>query len=250
MARLVTLGQLQQRVFQRANLQSASNSAIAPLAEVTDDINESIAELYDLILQQEDQPFYLSSVAFNTSSRSDTYLIGAGQAINITDFYRAKGIDIEFGQNIIRTAYPFMWNERNRYKYLGGWVYTQPVAYRFIGKPTSTPAMAQFDSVKLMPQPGGQFSCNLWYNPTPPYLVNSTDPFDGINGFEEHAVLGAAIKLLMKQEQFEHAQALMAERAHQQDRILGMIPTRDAEAPPRVQDVTVINDVAFGRPGH
>ena len=250
MARLVTLTTLQNRVLQRANLQFGSNSAIAPLAEVTDCINEGIAELYDLIVSVEDQPYYLSSVPFNTSSTSDTYTIGPGQAVPAPDFYRGKGLDIEFGQNIIRTAYPFTWNERNRYKYLGGWVYTQPVAYRFIGKTTSNPAFAAFDSVKLMPQPGGQFSCQLWYNPTPPYLVAGTDTFDGINGFEEHAVLTAAIKLLTKQEQFEHAQALMAERARQEARILGMIPSRDAECPPRVQDVTVINDVAFGRPGY
>lgn len=249
MARLVTLATLQSRVLARCNLQTASNSAIAPLAEVTDCLNEGIAELWDFITTA-DQPYYLSSVTFATSSATDTYLIGAGQPIPVTDFYKPKGIDIQFGQNIVRTAYPFNWNERNRYKYLGGWVYTQPVAYHFIGKPTSNPAFAALDAVKLMPQPGGQFSCLLCYYPTPPVLAAANDTFDGVNGFEEHAVLTAAIKMLTKQEQFEHAGALVSERGRQEARILGALTQRDAENPPRVQDVTVINDVAFGRPGY
>ena len=252
MARVVTLATLRTRALQRANLGTASNGAIiqngqpGQASELTDCINEGIAELHDLILSQEDQPLYLESVTFNTASSTDTYRIGAGQAIPVTDFYRAKGVDIQFGQNIVRSAYPFTWAERNRYKYLGGWVYTQPVSYRLIGK-GSDQSQAQFDSIKLMPQPSGQFTCTLWYNPTATRLTNLSDTLDGVDGFEEHVVLTAAIKLLMKQEQFEHAQALQAERGRQEARILAMIPTRDAENPPRVQDV-LLNDGWLGRP--
>ena len=218
----------------RANLQYASNSALVNgySGELTDNINCGLQELYDLIIEVQDQDWYLSSVSFSTVPNTDTYAIGSGQAIPITDFYRMRGLDITFGQNIVISARPFMWSERNRYKWYSGWLYTQPVFYRLIG-----------NALKLMPAPNGSFSLTMWYTPIfEPLLVNLTDTFDGIDGFEEYAVLSAAIKLLTKQEQFEHAQSLMAERALVKARVLGMVQNRDAENPERVQDVTRDDD--------
>lgn len=242
MARLVTLTVLQNRVLQRANLEHASNSALVTAGELLDNINEGIAELYDLISEVEGQPFYLESATFNTTSTTDTYTIGAGQAVPITDFYRMRGLDILFGQNIVNTARPFMWAERNRYKMVGGWTYSMPVAYRLLGK-SSAVAQSGNDSIKLMPAPGGAFSCTLWYTPTPPVLVNPSDAFDGINGFEELVVLSAAIKLLSKQEQLEHASFLMGQLQLQQARIRGMAGERDAENPSRIIDVQASDEL-------
>lgn len=230
----VTLLQLQNRVLARADLQFASNSALVNgyTGELTDNINQGLQELYDLIVEVQDQDYYLNSVTFSTVSQTDTYAIGSGQAINISDFYRMRGLDITFGQNIVISAKPFMWSERNRYKWYSGWLYTQPVFYRLIG-----------NALKLMPAPNGAFSLQMWYTPIfEPLLVFPTDTFDGIDGMEEYAVLCAAIKLLLKQEQFEHAQALMSERALVKDRVLGMLQNRDAENPERVQDTTRDDD--------
>ena len=246
MARMVTLATLQARVLQRAAMPYASSTAAIqtastnaqPQGELVDNINEGIAKLYDLISSVEGQPYYLNSIPFSTSSQVDTYPIGPGQAINVADFYRMRGLDVTFGQNIVITAKPFMWKERNRYKWLGGWVYTQPVFYRLLG-----------NALKLIPSPGGAFSCLLWYTPTPPQLVVLADQFDGINGFEEFVVLDAAIKLLLRQERFDHAQALLAMQEKEGARILAMAGNRDAEDPERVQDVT-LNDGWIGAPGY
>jgi hypothetical protein len=247
MARLVSLTTLQNRVLQRAHLPAASNAGIVSSPELVDNINEGIAELYGLIVRQPGQPYYLESINFATSANSDTYAIGPGQAINIADFLEARGFDIQFGQNIVNTAKPFMWSERNRFKLLySGWIYTQPVFYRMTGK-SSAVASSALDSVKFIPVPSGQFTCTMWYHPTPPVLVNPSDVFDGINGYEELAVLSAAIKLLIKQEQFEHAQALMGERARQEEKVLSLL-VHDAEAPERVTDVTLNDDGWLGRP--
>jgi hypothetical protein len=248
LARLVTLTTMQTRAGQRAGMRFASNAAIIESGELTDDINEGIAELFDLFTQVEGQPWYLESTTFQTNLSTDTYTIGSGQSINVTDFYRPRGFDISFGQNIVITARPFMWSERNRYKWYPGWIYSQPVFYRMIGKASSV-AQAGNDSVRFIPQPGGQFNITMWYTPTPPVLVNGSDSFDGVNGFEEYVVLSAAIKLLLKQEQIEHATFLQAERERQKDRILGSLQNRDAENPERVQDVT-LNDGWIGRPGY
>lgn len=248
MARLVTLATLQTRVLQRAHLQTGSNvSAIAPAAEVIDNINEGIAEFHRIVVGIPGQPYYLESADFNTSSAVDTYAIGPGQAVDVDDFLDVKGFDVQFGANLVNTARPFMWSERNRFKLLySGWIYTQPVFYRMLGKPSGQ-ASAALDSVKFIPQPSGQFAITMWYTPTPTKLVAPTDTFDGINGYEELVVLSAAVKLLLKQEQFEHAQALMSERSRQETQMLSML-THDSDAPERVTDVTLNDDGYIGRP--
>ena len=248
MARTVTLTTLENRVLRRANLEFSSNNAIIQSGELDDNINEGIAALYSLFEQVDGQPYYLTSASFTTNSSTDTYTIKSGGDISVTDFYKFRGLDVNFGTNIVITARPFMWSERNRFKWYPGWIYSQPVFYRLLGK-ASTVAASAGDSLMLIPKPSGQFTCTLWYTPTPPVLVNGSDTFDGVSGFEEYAVLDAAIKLLVKQEQMEHAQALMQMQAQKKDEILGMLQNRDAENPERVQDVT-LNDGWIGRPGY
>lgn len=244
MSRLVRLDTLQNRVKQRANVEVASNSALYTVAELNDNINEGLAKLYDLIIAEQDQPYYLSSLNFSTVLNKDTYTIGPGGDINIANFYKGKGLDVSFGQNITVAARPFMWSERNRFKWVPGWIYNRPVWYSFTGKDGAL-ANAANDSLKLIPVPSGQFTCTLWYYPTLALLASAADTFDGINGFEEYAVLDAAIKLLTKQERFDHAQLLMARQQEEQQRIISMLGSHDAENPPRVQDVT-INDGWIG----
>lgn len=249
MSRLVSLTTLQNRVKQRANVETAANNALFDTAELTDNINEGLAKLYDLILAEQDQPYYLASVNFNTVSTKDTYVIGPGGDINISDFYKGKGLDVNFGQQIVISARPFMWSERNRFKWYPGWIYSQPVFYHFIGKPNGAVANAAKDSIKLIPQPSGQFNCTLWYYPTLAPLVAGGDQFDGINGFEEWAVLDAAIQILSKQERLDHMQVLQGKQMAEQQRIIASIAAHDAENPQRVQDVT-LNDGWIGRPGY
>ena len=249
MARLVTLATLRSRVKQRANVEVASNSALYTAAELDDNINEGIAKLYDLVIAQQDQPYYLSQFPFSTSNAKDTYVIGAGGDIPITNFYKGKGLDVNFGQNIIASARPFMWGERNRFKWYPTWIYSQPVFYLFVGKADGSVANSGNDAIKLLPSPGGNFSCVLWFYPIIAPLVNAGDTFDGINGFEEYAVLDAAIKLLLKQERFDHAQALMGRQAEERLRVETMLTSHDAENPARVQDIT-LNDGWTGYPNY
>ena len=257
MARLVTLATLQTRVLQRAAMQyGAATNSIAgastgqPNGELVDVINEGIAALHQLICDVDGQPYYLESTTFNTVGNQDTYGIGPGQPISITDFYKPKGFDITFGQNWLTTARPFMWKERNRFKFLPGWVpgSMYMVYYRMMGK-ASGAASAALDAVKFIPQPPGAYPVTMWYLPTPTVLANATDQFDGIMGFEEFAVLHAARDLLMRQEQLEHAQMLQGLLAAEEQRILGAIASRDADEPERVTDIAM-SDGWYARAGY
>jgi hypothetical protein len=245
MARTVTLQTLQNRVLQRAHLPVASGAGIVSPAELVDNINEGIAEFFrDLIMIPGPVP-YLESANFNTAAGQDTYSIGPAGNIVISDFLAGHGLDVSFGSNIVNTARQFNWNERNRFKYLDpGWTYVQNVYYSFIGKSSAVTESAT-DSIKFIPQPPGSFAVTLWYIPTPPVLVNPTDTFDGVCGYEEIPVLSAAIKLLMKQEQFEHAQALQGERERQVASLQATL-TRNTDEPDRVADVTNL-DIGYPR---
>lgn len=249
MASLVDLAELRERVKQVANVEVASNSALYTTTELDRNINKGLAKVYDMVISQQDQPYYTSQIAFNTVNGKDLYVIGPGQDINISDFYKLKGLDVMFGQNIVITARPFMPSERNRFKWYPGWIYSQPVFYQLYGKSSGAVAQAANDSLKLIPMPNGQFNCNLLYFPVLAPLVSPTDKFDGINNFEEWAVLDAARKIVMKQERFDHAGALTALMAEEKMRIEASLQSHDAENPQRVQDVT-LNDGWIGRPGY
>lgn len=248
MSRLVSLTTLQNRTKQRANVEVASSSALYSSSELNDNINEGLAALYSLIIGCADQPYYLESASFTTIANKDTYTIGPSGDIVVSDFYKLRGVDVSVGTNIVITAKPFNWSERNRFKYLSGWIYSQPIFYQLIGK-SSAVANSANDSIKFIPSPSGGFSTTIWFFPTPPSLVSGGDQFDGINGYEEFAVLHAARKLLVKQEQFEHAGVITQMLAEERERILAEIGSHDAENPPRVTD-TMANDGWIGRPGY
>ena len=104
-----TLAQLRTEVLYLADM-DANNNLIDTTTggEVDRYINQGIKELYDLIISNSDQHFYLSSsTAITTSSGTDIYNLPA-------DFYLLLGVDYVDG-NTIRTLQPYNWNERQMY---------------------------------------------------------------------------------------------------------------------------------------
>jgi hypothetical protein len=238
MSRTVTLDQLDQRVRRRANIEFASNNAAFGTAARYDDINEGIAEFWQIVGEFPDQKYYLSDVTFPTAANKDRYQIGPSGEVPIQDFWRPSGVDVSFGQNLINTARKFMWAERNRFKVLySGWVYTQPIYYATVA-----------NSLRFIPMPSGIFNITFNYTPTSPTLKNPTDTFDGIQGFEEFVVLSAAIKQLTKQERFDHVQVLASERERVAGQMRSVLGVRDTEQCERVTDCTISDEGAFGRP--
>jgi hypothetical protein len=228
-ARAVQFSVLKTRVRQRTNTEN--QTGFIADAELGDLINESVAELYDLLRSTYGQDYFLSTQSFQTVANQSDYPLPS-------DFLTARGVDVTFGQNIIITARPYVWSERNRYKWYPGWIYSQPVFYRIVG-----------NVLRFIPTPSGSYSITLNYVPTPTLLVNAGDTFDGIAGWEEYAVLDAAIKCLLKSEQLELAGTYEGRKQQMKLRIRSMAGNRDAENPERIQDVS-LNDGWVGRPGY
>ena len=116
------------------------------------------------------------------------------------DFYKLRGVDevVTSQQNV--TVLPYEWTERNLY-------------------------------ISLI----NQRNLRLYYIPQMPELVNDTDTFDGINGFEQYIVADVARKMLIKEE--SDPSAMMAEKAELKQRILGMGQNRNAGDANRIPDV-------------
>lgn len=227
MARTVTLTTLLTRVRQRADLESQTRRTTD--AEITDHINEGIAELYDVVRGAFGQDYFRAASTFATTNGADTYALPA-------DFLSLLSVDVALSNSISLTARPYMENERNAFKaFPTGWLYGQPIWYRLYAA-----------NIKFIPTPNGAYSVTLNYCPTPPKLSAPSDTFDGINGWEEYAVLDAAIKCCIKDEDVDMIGILDSRKERMKQRILDYAPERDAGQPERVHDVYRANGWGYG----
>lgn len=212
MARTATFLSLRSQALQRADM---VNSEFISTTEIGEYVNQSYAELYEMLIQS-GKDYALDSSTISIVNGTDTYDLP-------DDFYQLRGVDVDVGGSLPLNMVPFTFEERNMYPTDGTWS-GAPVRYRLLGS-----------QIKFIPMPTGAYSATLWYHPAPPRMVSDSDTVDGVAGWEEYVVLGAAIKCLVKEE--SDASALMAMQASQVTRILGLVGNRDAGRPERVTDV-------------
>lgn len=226
MARGVRLDTLRLRVQRAADIEGAS--ARFPNAELLDYINESLAELYDLIRAAYGQDYYRKPYSIATTGGTASYALPS-------DFLDLISVDIALGGNLVLTAKPYMENERNAFKFwpIGAGVIGGPVYYRLTGAQGTGGTTTT--SITFMPL--NAYNVTVNYVPTPTLLAADSDTFDGVAGWEQYAVLDAAIKCATKDQQWDLAQALGAQKADMRARIEKMAAERDAGGADRVQDV-------------
>jgi hypothetical protein len=219
MARTVQLSDLRTAARQRADME---NSQFISDDELNSYINLSAAELYDLIVGSYEE-YYLKSYNVAVSPNTDTYPLPS-------DFYKLKGVDlvVDPAGNAV-TLKPFIFAERNAYLFTPTWNIVGLAYLRY---------HIQGGNIRFVPVPSSYETIKLWYTPTLKLLVNDTDKFDGIDGWEEYIITDAAIKMLQKEE--SDPSVLLAQKAALIQRINGMAPNRDASAPERVSDCTKV----------
>jgi hypothetical protein len=108
MASNVTLTSLINTVRIKANNQRLTNS------EITGLINSAWQELYDLLTESYNADYYLNSASFTSSANVSTYPLS--QSLQITDFYKARGLDIQKTNTEWQELHPYMFSERNKYQ--------------------------------------------------------------------------------------------------------------------------------------
>lgn len=222
MANPVTLSELRAKARRRADME---DSAFVSDSDLNDWINDSKAELYDLIIQKYED-YYLSSYTFSTANGTATYDLPV-------DFYKCRGVDLVDGSTTYSLR-EFMFNERNRYQSSGltGIYGHEFLLYRITG-----------NTIRFVPTPTGVNSITLWYIPVSKKLEKDSDKLDCgiIPGWEEYIEIDVAMKCLEKEE--SDFSQLMARKQLIVKRIEAASGGRNSDLPQRVIDVTAIGSI-------
>lgn len=225
----IQLSEIRQRARQRADME---NSNFVTDNELNFYINQSIAELHDILIQAYGEDYYVKSSTFQTVAGQEGYSLGS--IITDNDFYKLRGVDAKLNSDDWFTLQRFNFNERNRFQNFGVWDFLgiTNVRYRILGS-----------EIRFVPLPDRDLDVRIWYVPKAATLVDDTDSYDDINGWIEYVIVDAAIKMLNKEE--SDVTVLMNEKMLLKDRIEKAANNRDAENPESVQDIYIENDDFF-----
>lgn len=208
------------------------NSGFILDPELIDYINESVSDLYDILIQKYGEDYYTNPIPFAIAVN------GNDNQYNLPDdFYKIRGVDLNLGTNQAISIKQFAFAERNRFRnnYIFSWDQegVSRARYRIIGR-----------KIWFLPRPDGSADVDIWYIPHAPVLVADVDEFDAINGWEEYIIVDTAIKMLAKEE--SDTKDLTARKLFLIDRIETAANNRDAANPMKVSDVIASYDSDFG----
>lgn len=225
----ITLSEIRQRCRERADMES---SQFVSDSELNFYINQSIAELHDLLVQSYGEDYYVKNVTFNTVGGQESYELS--NIITDNDFYKVRGVDARLNGDDFFTLHKFNFNERNRFQDFGLWDYLgiTNVRYRIVGS-----------QLRFIPIPDRDIEIRFWYIPRAVTLSADTDTYDDINGWIEYVVVDCAMKMLNKEE--SDVTILLNEKTLLKRRIEEASGNRDASRAESIEDIYVENDDYF-----
>jgi hypothetical protein len=210
----ITLSELKQQARERADM---VNSPFIEDLELTNYINNSIAELHDILVMTYGSDYYVESYSFSTSGGVENYALPG-------DFYKLMGVDMQIDSSRWHSLKKFQFGDRNHYQNTG-WDGINSGRYRVVGS-----------NLKLAPAPTEGIATRIWYVPKAVRLVDAEDELDGINGYSEYIIVDVAIKMKMKQE--DDVSALMSVKRDLLARIERAAQDRDIANPESITDVS------------
>lgn len=236
---IYTLEDLRTLATQRANLE---NSQFITESEWNNYVNDSLKELYDLVIQAYGDDYFVERVSFTTDGTTDRYDLPNGTNHGgATPFYKFLGLDLAIGnsENSYVTIRNFSFQDRNRY--------STPSVQAFYG-PANLRYRLSGNTLWIMPTPQAGQTLRLWYIPRCVTLVSDADTTDCYGGWGEYVAIDAAIKATIKQEL--DATQLGGQKLMIIKRIESVAENRDAGNPACVTDATA-NSTRFpgGGPG-
>lgn len=207
-------------------------------------LNNSIMELYDLLVTKFGEDYFLAPPLIITSSSLQAYDLPNGTNYLNTDgipdpsgtpapaCYKVYGLDLNsYGAQLNnpqgwRSMSRFNWADRNKFNFLLG-----AASNNVSGQYCQFQYREMGTQIYILPINSGQYF-RLWYVPLNSQLLQDTDmmPF-GYSAWWEYPVLDAAAKALEKQQLFDQAQALMNRKAAMEVRIETTAANRDVGMP-------------------
>lgn len=233
----MTLSQIRLAAMQRADM---VNSNFVKLPEWTSYINQSLFELYDLLVTVYEDYYIASPIAFTISGNQNTYplpngsntfLDGNNTSVTITPkpFYKLRGVDLALNTaaNAYVTVNKFNFSDRNTYVYpnSNSTIYgVFNLQYRVLGS-----------NIEFIPTPSAGQIIRLWYIPRLTELLRDSDTTDtGISGWIEYVIVRAAKFALDKEE--SDSSKLDTEIQFLKQRIEASAANRDAGQPEAIAD--------------
>ena len=195
-------------------------------------INQSLAELHDMLIQSYGSDYYVKNVTFQTVGQQESYELS--DIVPDDDFYKLRALDARLNGDDWFTLQRFNFNERNRFQHFGVWDYLgiTNVRYRLVGS-----------ELRFVPIPDSTVDVRLWYIPRAVRLAADTDTYNDFNGWIEYVIVDCAIKMLNKEE--SDVTILMNEKQLLKRRIEEVSQNRDAESPESIEDIYIENDDYF-----
>lgn len=217
----ITLAELREQSRQRADQES---SEFVTDSELNNYINNSIAELHDIMIQAYGSEYFLAApFEFKTVNQQQYYDLP-------DDFYKLRGVDLRLNAQNWFTIKRFNFNERNRFDQFGVWdVFGfSSVRYRLMGS-----------QIVFTPVPDNETDVRIWYVPVSTKLVNDTDELNDYNAWAEYVIVDAAIKMMQKEE--SDVTVLMQQKMDLKRRIEEVANNRDIANPNAVKDIYAEN---------
>lgn len=238
----MSLGQLRYLAQVRAD---RLNSNFVTKFEWNQYINQSAFELRDLLVTLYEDYFMAEPFRFVTNGTSTAYNLPNGTA-SVVDmlgnpgapFHKLLGVDcgLDNTNNAQVTLGKFDFIRRNDYVFpniSSSYMGVFNLKYRVMG-----------GKIRFIPTPSANQIITLWYIPRMTTLLADSDVLDGIGGWTEYIIVDAARKALLKEESFEEAAALTAEKDALKRRIEESAMNRDAGAPDTISNTR--NSWGFG----
>lgn len=210
------------------------NSNFVTMPEWNTYINQSMLELYDLLVTVYEDYYKAPDFVFQTTGDTNQYQLPNGIITDIDGaigkpFYKLLGVDMGIAPNTNNarvTVHKYDFIERNRYIYPNinsTYFGVFNMRYRIMG-----------DKIHFIPVPSGAQYITLHYIPRLATLLQDTDVCDGVSGWTEYIIVDAAIKALQKEE--SDVSVLYAQKQALIDRIQSSAMNRDAGAPDTISD--------------
>ena len=232
----MSLGELRTAGQNRAD---RLNSGLVTPAEWNTNINQSLTELYDLLITSFED-YYLAAPAritfpggqalFGLPDGSATFLDSNNAPFVPKAFYKLRGVDLSIstGNNAFVTVHKFNFENRSQYIYpnSASTIYgVFNLRYRVLG-----------NQIEFIPTPSGGQAAQLWYIPRLDKLLADYDiTTTGISGWLEYVIVDSAIKALQKDE--SDITVLAAQKMDIRQRIIDTAANRDAGQPDTITDV-------------
>ena len=222
MARTRTGAELVDDSYKRADMQGATDRF--PRTEVLRYVNQGAAALYDLLIKARGKPYYAVKPApvLTTTASTSRYALSATTPA-VSNFYQLSAVRLaNVGGYMLE---PFTPQDEP-------WL-REPGANG--SKPTHYELQPGY--IELLPLHSASLSVVIDYVPAFTDLADSSNTFDGINGWEEYVYSSAACEMLTKDDELPLKNSILGDMAKLEARIAQLAPRRDNYRAERARNV-------------